>query len=115
VLFALRPFRDCSLAPHEHDAKPAVHEQLATRVLVSLDANAVTGRVEVSANGLSGCSDTNYGNCRVVDRFDGSYGGVYELRDSAYKTAIYDVSDFDGEQRPSAIRRRHGGLSCSFC
>ncbi|MBN8609607.1 MAG: hypothetical protein J0L92_03430 [Deltaproteobacteria bacterium] len=57
----------------------------------------VTGRVEVSANGFAGCSDTNFGNCRIVDRFDGNYGGVYDLRDNAYKTAIYDISDFDGK------------------
>jgi hypothetical protein len=58
--------------------------------------------VEVSANGFSGCTDTNYGNCRIVDRFDQFYGGVYDLRDSAYKTAIYDVSDFDGKNNVQA-------------
>ena len=57
----------------------------------------VRGHVEVSSNGFVGCSDTNYGNCRIVGRFDSFYGGTYEFRNTSYRTAIFDVADFDGK------------------
>jgi hypothetical protein len=57
----------------------------------------VKGRVELSANGFVGCSATNYGNCRILDRFEQDNPAHVEVRDDAYRTAVFDVADFDGK------------------
>lgn len=64
-----------------------------------MSAKVRIARVVVSSNGFSSCSDTNYGNCRIVRRFDQSYGGYLELGNAGHRTEVIDVSDFDGQNK----------------
>ncbi len=66
-----------------------------------------SARVVVSSNGFSGCSETNYGNCRIVRLFPFGISNV-DGRSTSYRTDIVDIADFDGK---AAVQIRFEVLS----
>jgi hypothetical protein len=60
--------------------------------------------LEVSTNSFSGCTFTNFGNCRIVRRIGpGQPWGVQYSPSRITRTVVADVSDFDG--RPQVQMR----------
>ncbi len=56
----------------------------------------IVGRVLVSTNGFTGCSETGYGSCRIVRRYPYGHSNHDGRDDGRYRTEIIDISDFDG-------------------
>lgn len=61
------------------------------------DGKVTSARLIVSSNGFVGCSETNYGTCRVVRSYPLAHSIQFAQQDKMFRTEVFDISDFDNQ------------------